>query len=240
METRSLIDIVQFDKDVRCEVSCAMKYCSVIIKKDHSTSFQLFDQESNQYIMSATTTRDYNSGEYIFSTLENTHLRSVTEIPTSRYCSSFLAKMIRSTFGLQFELYESIGNVLASVRCSIELECSFLCLFLFPLLYRLTMNFLKQTPIDFQLTIFHNFDNQRVAFSASTINRLSNNKAEVTYYSKSCKDTETTNLRTKPPLWNTELQSWQHSLGTRVKAASNKNFLVVQEGNEGENRSELR
>jgi Tub family len=36
-------------------------------------------------------------------------------------------------------------------------------------------------------------------------------------------------MKTKPPLWNEEHQTFVHNFGCRVKKATNRNFIVVEE-----------
>lgn len=40
-------------------------------------------------------------------------------------------------------------------------------------------------------------------------------------------------LKTKKPMWNTELMHWVHNFGGRVKQPCNKNFIVVKDFERG-------
>jgi hypothetical protein len=93
------------DKDV-------MRLCRVVRKSAKTTSFELFDSKSGSFILSCTTSNDLN-GNWLFTTLQATHLRELKDIPISNYSSSFLGLLKRNYLGLVFSLYNDHDMMLA-------------------------------------------------------------------------------------------------------------------------------
>jgi hypothetical protein len=92
-----------------------MRLCRVVRKSLKTTSYELFDSKSGLFILSCTTNNDLN-GDWIFTTLQSTHLRELKDIPISNYSSSFLGLLKRNYLGMIYSLYNDHDMILAKFR----------------------------------------------------------------------------------------------------------------------------
>lgn len=96
-----------------------MQLCKIVRKSSKTTLFELFDSKTGLFILSCTTNINLN-GDWIFSTLQSTHLRELKDIPISNFSSSFLGILKRSYIGTTFSLYNDYNMILAKFRLLFE------------------------------------------------------------------------------------------------------------------------
>lgn len=101
-----------------------MRLCKVVRKSSKTTSYEVFDSKSGVFILSCTTNNDLN-GDWIFTTLQSTHLRDLKDIPISNYSSSFLGLLKRNYLGMMYSLYNDHDMILAKFRSSFDEITSF-------------------------------------------------------------------------------------------------------------------
>lgn len=92
-----------------------MHLCRVVKTCVKTTSFEMFDLKTGVFILSCVSDNDFK-GDFIFTTLRDTHDREFKEIPTSNYSSSFLGILKRNYFGLLFSLYNDNAKIVSNIR----------------------------------------------------------------------------------------------------------------------------
>lgn len=92
-----------------------MNLCRVVKTRLKTTSYEMYDLKSGSFILSCVSDNDFR-GDFIFTTLQNTHEKELKEIPISNYSSSFLGVLRRNHFGLLFSLYNDNSRIVSNIR----------------------------------------------------------------------------------------------------------------------------
>jgi len=144
-------------------------------------------------------------GDIIFTTLQNPQSRSLFNIQlhAQPLNACYLGKMTRTgLLGLTFEVYDHQSLHLATVAFA--------------------PSPFHRGPISFSLTTFGS------PFVEDLCRHSERDRGERTYSSYN-KHADEVVFKTKAPTYNTEIKSWLHNLGARVKMASNNNFVLVRD-----------
>jgi len=186
-----------------------IQLCKVIKKQGPDMLvYELCRGQSDVPLLSACVYTFDSSEEVIFTTIVDAAKRTFREMKGQNNVlnSVFLGKMRREGFfGINFSVFDHKNHRLATINFNAT-----------PF---------KSSPVSFTL----------VTYDSPVIEELNGSHyglrggGERVYAGPICQHYLKTVFRTKPPVWNTELKTWLHNLGARVRMSSNNNFVVMRD-----------
>ena len=175
-----------------------IEICYVLKKNcDSCISYEMFDWNTGQYILSSTTF-DYGRS-FVISNIENCHERKCSIEPNEMNIN-YLGKVIRNDFlGLSYSIY----NHAESKLCTVDFKAS-----------------ISSCPLSFRIRL-----HSQLSMNEGLKSRGFNSYFQVPMKDNNDGDDEI--LSTRPPVFNTEVNTFLTNFGGRIKQASFANCVVT-------------
>ncbi|CAK9252423.1 unnamed protein product [Sphagnum jensenii] len=195
------------EKSKYYEFKHEMQFGIIVKKVDKCISFELFDQNTGDFIISAALRLNAKDSA-IMSRQKDAHKREYEELKriVHKYSSCYLGKTLPSLTGHYHQIIDCAGRKVADVRYQLHIPSA--KLHLTQIMFRMgsivPSLFSSSRPVEFTLRVSADLDQ----FDTSEFGA--------------------TEYTAVPPVFNQELRCWQHNLGGAGQVACRNNFVVVR------------